>query len=310
MRNIARSLGTRCDHCHVQTATEPREIFDFPSDAKPEKKEAKEMMDMVVRINKENFDGRPVVTCFTCHRGDTHPKGVVPLPTPAPPFPTPEPVAEKPPALESIVAAYTKALGDYAVAVAPKHLVGTRTSADGKTVSTFDMTQLAADRFIVTAKTGEQTMTQVLDAAGGWIRNQEGLRDLRKQERERLAEAAEAVTMVDPATLKSARVTRSDEINGEKAWIVRRQIREGVVEDDFFSAANGTLLRRRLITNSPVGRIPRQTDFSDYRSVKGAMLPYRVKVSFIDPWIGFERTLQTVEVLKKADESVLTRPEK
>src|SRR5690349_14269061 len=47
MRGYARALGTRCDHCHVQTATEPRPQFDFPSDAKPEKKVAREMMRMV-----------------------------------------------------------------------------------------------------------------------------------------------------------------------------------------------------------------------------------------------------------------------
>src|SRR5512132_1593546 len=53
MRTIARSLGTRCDHCHVQTATAPREVFDFPSDAKKEKNVARTMLVMTRQINTD-----------------------------------------------------------------------------------------------------------------------------------------------------------------------------------------------------------------------------------------------------------------
>src|SRR4051812_38963462 len=51
MRNFSRSLGTRCEHCHVQTATTPREEMDFASDAKPEKNVARTMMLMTRNIN-------------------------------------------------------------------------------------------------------------------------------------------------------------------------------------------------------------------------------------------------------------------
>jgi len=92
MRNIARSLGTRCDHCHVQTATEPREIFDFPSDAKKEKNAARTMLAMTRRMNadylsKVNEHGQ-MITCATCHRGKTVPEKWEP---PAPPQPAPSP---------------------------------------------------------------------------------------------------------------------------------------------------------------------------------------------------------------------------
>ncbi len=94
MRNFALSLGTRCEHCHVQTSTEPKEVFDFPSDAKPEKNVARTMMLMTRRINadyieKVNESGA-TVTCGTCHRGKTVPENWKPPAPPAPP-PTPPP---------------------------------------------------------------------------------------------------------------------------------------------------------------------------------------------------------------------------
>jgi hypothetical protein len=78
MRGIARSLGTRCNHCHVANAPGAKEEFDFALDAKPEKKVARTMLRMVRDINanyvsKVNAHGQ-TVTCFTCHRGRTVPE--------------------------------------------------------------------------------------------------------------------------------------------------------------------------------------------------------------------------------------------
>jgi predicted trehalose synthase len=78
MRGIARSLGTKCNHCHVANAPGSEEEFDFASDAKPEKKVARTMLRMTRDVNanyvsKVNAHGQ-TVTCFTCHRGHTVPE--------------------------------------------------------------------------------------------------------------------------------------------------------------------------------------------------------------------------------------------
>ena len=78
MRGYARSLGVRCDFCHVQVATTPREIFDFPADTNPHKDMAREMIVMTRNINRE-VDQRlkkdaGEVTCMTCHRGKKEPE--------------------------------------------------------------------------------------------------------------------------------------------------------------------------------------------------------------------------------------------
>ena len=64
MNYFAASLGRRCNFCHVNNNGQ----WDYPSDAKPEKNTAREMIKMVMDVNKNTFKGNPTVGCFTCHR--------------------------------------------------------------------------------------------------------------------------------------------------------------------------------------------------------------------------------------------------
>ena len=88
MRFFARSLGVKCNHCHVVNPAGSKEEFDFPADAKPEKNVARTMIQMTNRINGD-FISRlnrqaETVTCFTCHRGHTIPESAPPAETAAP----------------------------------------------------------------------------------------------------------------------------------------------------------------------------------------------------------------------------------
>ena len=97
MRGFARSLGTRCNHCHVANPPGAKEEFDFANDSKPEKSAARTMLLMTRNINanyvsKVDPNGQ-TATCFTCHRGHTTPQlqvTEVPAPTPQP-VPPPQP---------------------------------------------------------------------------------------------------------------------------------------------------------------------------------------------------------------------------
>src|SRR5258706_6905373 len=53
MRTFARSLGVKCDHCHVPLPEGSKEHFDFASDAKPEKGTARMMIQMTNHVNGE-----------------------------------------------------------------------------------------------------------------------------------------------------------------------------------------------------------------------------------------------------------------
>src|SRR5271166_5237461 len=65
MQFISASLGVECEFCHVQGA--------FEKDDKKPKQTARKMMEMMITINQENFDGKREVTCYSCHRGSTDP---------------------------------------------------------------------------------------------------------------------------------------------------------------------------------------------------------------------------------------------
>src|ERR1700693_860709 len=68
MQFITASLGVDCDYCHDHQAMD--------SDDKKPKKIARQMMTMMFDIDKNNFDGRLEVTCYTCHRGAAMPVSI------------------------------------------------------------------------------------------------------------------------------------------------------------------------------------------------------------------------------------------
>ncbi|HEX3253442.1 MAG TPA: c-type cytochrome, partial [Pyrinomonadaceae bacterium] len=66
MNFFAASMGRRCNYCHVNNQGQ----WDYVSDAKPEKTTAREMVKLVMDVNKttERLKLDPV-SCYTCHRG-------------------------------------------------------------------------------------------------------------------------------------------------------------------------------------------------------------------------------------------------
>src|SRR5204862_7939410 len=54
-----------CEFCHVAHANE--------KDDKKTKGTARKMIEMMMAINKDNFEGHREVTCYSCHRGSTDP---------------------------------------------------------------------------------------------------------------------------------------------------------------------------------------------------------------------------------------------
>src|SRR5271163_4991023 len=72
MQFITASLGVECDYCHVREGQ--KMVFD--KDDKKTKVTARKMMQMMIAINKENFEGHREVTCYSCHRGAADPVGM------------------------------------------------------------------------------------------------------------------------------------------------------------------------------------------------------------------------------------------
>jgi hypothetical protein len=58
-------LGVDCIYCHVNN--------QWDKEDKPAKQTARKMFRMIGMLNKDFFDGKNAVSCWTCHRGNPHP---------------------------------------------------------------------------------------------------------------------------------------------------------------------------------------------------------------------------------------------
>jgi hypothetical protein len=56
----------------------------------------------------------------------------------------------------------------------------------------------------------------------------------------------------------------------------------GLLVTLYFDKQSGLLLRELRYSSSPIGRVPTQIDFADYRDVSGIKLPFRVTYAWLD----------------------------
>src|SRR5688500_14419547 len=74
---MSAALGFDCSECHTGAGTD---TVKWEADT-PKKRTARRMTLMVAAINRNNFAGRQVVTCWTCHRGRDIPVTTPPIDT-------------------------------------------------------------------------------------------------------------------------------------------------------------------------------------------------------------------------------------
>jgi hypothetical protein len=62
-----------------------------------------------------------------------------------------------------------------------------------------------------------------------------------------------------------------------------------------FDQDTGLLMRQVRYTASPIGRIPTQIDYSDYRAVNGVKIPFKWEVTWTDGRETFQLDLKQVQ---------------
>jgi hypothetical protein len=70
MASYTRALGVGCDHCHTPG--------DWASDAAIVKQLTRVMSEMQGNLSRDVFEGQELVSCWTCHRGETRPQSNMP----------------------------------------------------------------------------------------------------------------------------------------------------------------------------------------------------------------------------------------
>ncbi len=313
MNFMSASLGVRCNYCHVNKEGK----WDFVTDEKPEKNTAREMIKMVVAVNKDNFKGNTEVSCYTCHRGRTRPAGVPDLPLaeapPRPAAPETKPGETKPvmPTADEILAKYTAALGG-SVAIdklKTRSMKGEWLTSNGLTWG-YEVYQSGPDKIYVVLNTPKQgVFERGYNGSAGWEKSTHGLREIEGQEL--------AVMRRYPDLFKDIKLKEQfsrlmfggkDKINDREVYVLRGVTTANRRERLYFDAETGLLVRR--VTNTPtmIGAIPEQIDFQDYKSVDGLMVPFTIRISSVDPNISSTRKFSEVKLNVPVDETKFNKP--
>src|ERR1041385_1576078 len=252
MNFMGASLGVRCTYCHVNKDGK----WDFPSDEKPEKKTAREMITMVMGINKGNFRGNPEVSCYTCHRGRTSVVHTLSLPLPAPePRPSPAASLTTPqpanPTAEQIFDKYYQALGGPEAIDKLKSRVMTGTLVSPQGEVPYILTQSGADSVHAIITTSQGVIERALSGATGWEKSSRGVRDLSDGE----ISYVRRYSLLYPDIKLKDQFTRTSfggkqKIDERDVYVVRGTTITGKRETLFFDAESGLLVRR----TSQIGR--------------------------------------------------------
>ncbi len=274
MRYITVALGVRCSFCHVEG--------NFSQDTE-HKQTARRMMQMVFAANKSTFNGRPEISCYTCHRGSSHPQGVPPIAgaTTAAAHPAASAPAGARPSPDQIVTQYVAALGGADAIAAIQSLVKIGTLVTPRGSMKVEIDRKLPDKELIVLQSEQGVRRQGFDGATAWEQEGDGA--------PRTESGAGARAAGPPAPLEIAlalqhgtqgmRVLGSEEVNGRAAWRVAARRPQGGFELLDFDAANGLLLRVETFQRTPLGALPEATDYSDYRDVQGVKLPFSVRVA-------------------------------
>jgi photosynthetic reaction center cytochrome c subunit len=294
MNFFSASLGVRCNFCHVNK----NGVWAYDSDEKPEKGTAREMITMVMNINKTYFKGGLEVSCYTCHRGQSHPAGLPPLPLPTP-VPRPSPAASpagaagaqaspRPtpatPSADDILNKYIAAIGGQAAIdkIKSRLMKGSVATASGLT-GTYEIGQTAPDKGYESFVTSRGALERAVSGAAGWEKNQQGVRDLTGQQ---LSDLKASLQLFRNLKLKeqytSLRPGRKEKIGERDVYVLTGSTPDKRRERLFFDVETGLLLRRITYNETVIGIIPEQADFEDYRDVEGVKLPFLIRVSSVE----------------------------
>ncbi len=310
MRYISAALGVECNFCHVRNPD-----FQPEKDDKKEKQTARKMMQMVMTINQENFEGHQDVSCNSCHNGHNRPQTIPPMATEAalkeriqqaranqppqgapgqpqaqqPPAPPPQgPPAEVRPSAESLFQKYEQAIGGSEAInkITSRHMKGSVTSPFGN--SEFEQYNKAPDKTWVSTTTPRSVRVQAWDGSQGWTRTSrvEAMRDVTDVKAN--SDFYRNLKFAD--RYKGARVFRKEKVGDRDAWVVMVRTPDSPFTDMlYFDVDSGLLLRRTTLRRTALGPLPSTADFEDYRDVGGVKIPFKVTLSSPD-------SIQTVQV--------------
>jgi hypothetical protein len=314
MRFMAASLGVSCEHCHVSKGGGQ---LDLESDEKEAKRVARDMIKMTMVANKSTFEGKPVVSCFTCHRGQIAPQNVPGLPVPqlqpaaATPAASPSPSPALPTA-DVLFNKYSAAIGTEAAAGKIRSCLvkGSVANASGSS-GTYEAGQVLPDKGFEIMTTQRGTFQRVLNDGRGWEKAVYGGNPMEDQQ---LEDANLGLPLSSTIRLRAhyikAETSKTDQLRDRSAYLVVGTRADGKRERLYFDVENGLLLRRVSSATTPVGLIQVETDYDDYREVEGIKLPTTIRTLSVDSQNpSSTRKLESIELNVAIDDAKFGKPD-
>jgi photosynthetic reaction center cytochrome c subunit len=279
MQFITSSLGVECEYCHVREA----HGLAFDKDDKKPKLTARKMMKMVFALNKENFEDQREVTCYSCHRGAAKPVATpvvateeLRLDASSGNSSTATPTAL--PAADQLFDKYLAAVGGAAA------LLTITSRAEKGTLSAFggqhfpvDIYAKAPDKRLSIMHLRDGDSITAFDGHSGWLsvpgRTPQIMTPVEN------ASAQMDADLYFPVHLKTLgqkfMVHSGEKIEGHDTELVVGETAGRLPLDLYFDSQSGLLLRLVRYAETPLGRIPTQIDYTDYRDADGVKVPFR-----------------------------------
>ena len=307
MQFITYSLGVECDFCHVER--------EFDKDDKKTKKTAREMMQMMFAINKNNFEGEREVTCNTCHRGSPHPQAIPAILAQAP---KPEEIANhghemEPPKTspgEPVFARYLQALGgeEALSKVSSRVEKGSALMGNGGKMP-IDIYTKEPDRRVSVMHTPQGESVTAFNGTDGWLTfPRRPVREMSPSDAE--AAKLDAAVFYPMQLLKSFGELKLEEhpekIDGHDTSVVIGVIKGQTPVKFYFDQQTGLLLRMLHYGDTALGLNPTQVDFADYREADGVKTPYKWTIA--RPSGAFTIQVDEVESNVPIDASRFVKP--
>jgi photosynthetic reaction center cytochrome c subunit len=312
------SLGLNCVYCHVADSMQDWQKF---AEDVPRKRMARVMIQMVNNINKTNFGGRRVITCYSCHRGAQRPK-VVPSLTDqygVPPEDPNEieitPNAPSGASADQILDKFIAAVGGTQRLAAVSSFTAKGTYEGYETYHQkvpLEIYAKSPNQMTTIVHTQNGDSTTVFDGQAGWFAGAERPVPLLAMTQGAEIDGAKLdAGLFFPGRIKQALtqwrtgfpVTTIEDadvviLQGAGAGKTRFKL--------FFDRETGLLSRQLRYAETVVGTNPIQVDYANYREVNGVKIPFKWTVTWTNGQSFIE--LSDVQANTRIDANRFSKP--
>jgi hypothetical protein len=314
------ATGLNCIDCHSPEAADSLDAYAIDT---PLKQTARKMILMVNMLTQTAFGGQRKVTCYTCHRATDRPKTIPSLLeqySTGPDDPNEievvnnlagKPVNEISP--DQILDKYIQAIGGAAQAAKLTSFIAKGTYQGFDTYDEkvpYEIFANTPDQLTTIVHTQQGDSVATYDGAHGWIAAADKLMRVLPLSGGDLEGAKLDACLSFPEEIRTQFKWRtgfpSASIDDRPVSVIQAVGGGETGAKLYFDKESGLLIRQVRYSDTAVGVIPTQIDYSDYRDVAGVKMPFH----WVITWTDGRSTIEIREIQPNThiDTSKFTKP--